>query len=57
MRRESTLPLCLSVLLLALGRELAVSTVVLLSRSLEVELDSAAKHSAIQRLIRSRQAT
>ena len=57
MRRESTLPLCLSVLLLALGRELAVSTVVLLSRSLEVELESAAKHFAIQRLIRSRQAT
>ena len=48
MRRESILPLCLSVLLLALGRELAVSTVVLFSRSLEVELDSAVKHSAIQ---------
>ncbi len=49
--------LCLSVLLLALGCELAVSTVVLLLRSLEVELESAAKHSAILRLIRSRQVT
>ena len=42
---------------LRLGCELAVCTVVLLSRSFEVELDSAAKHPAIRRLTRSRQAT
>ena len=44
---ESTLPLCLSVLLLALDCESAVGTVALRSGSLEVELDSAAKHLAI----------
>jgi hypothetical protein len=49
-QRQSTLPLCLSVLFLACCCEPAVSTVALRQRASEAELDCAAKHLAKARL-------
>ena len=51
-QRQSTSPLCLSVLFLASCCESAVSTVALRQRTFEARLDCAAKHFANQRLSR-----
>ncbi len=49
-QRQSTLPLCLSVLFLASCCDSAVSTVALRQRTFEAKLDCAAKHFAKSRL-------